>query len=123
MKKEIKTYKVVCDMCDVELHNDSIRRNDGTYQETYCSKDDIDLCFNCAGKLFDINIKNKLNQDKIKEFINDYKEKQYSTITGFSSDIKNFVDLPIDKSKDKEIDAYFAKESKKDNNSITLEDL
>ena len=74
MKKEIKHYTTVCDICEEELHDSCIRKNDGSFQEPYFSLDDIDLCYICAGKLFAIQIGTKLSKEKLLEMIKKTKE-------------------------------------------------
>jgi len=63
MKKEIKTYTTVCDICEQELHNH------GRFEEPYFNKNNFDLCYICAGKLFAAQIGNKISEEKLQGMI------------------------------------------------------
>jgi len=80
MKKEIKKYTTVCDICEQELFDSGVRSNDGRFEEPYFNRFDIDLCYDCAGKLFTTQIDNKLSEEKLTEMA----EKTRKRI-GFSS--------------------------------------
>ena len=69
MKKEIKKYTVVCDICETELFDNGIRTNCGKFEEPYFKSlsGKIDLCYTCAGKLFATQIAIKLPEAKLAE--------------------------------------------------------
>jgi len=69
MKKEIKKYTTVCDICEQELFDSRVRSNNGSFEEPYFNRFDIDLCYACAGKLFATQIGNKLSEEKLQEMI------------------------------------------------------
>jgi len=69
MKKEIKKYTTVCDICEQELFDSGVRSNNGSFEEPYFNRFDIDLCYTCAGKLFATQIGNKLSGEKLQEMI------------------------------------------------------
>lgn len=73
MKKEIKTYSVVCDCCEKELHDNGIRKNNGEFSEPYLKRGNIDLCLECAGKIFYKEVVRGISELKLKEFINSLK--------------------------------------------------
>ena len=56
MRKEIKTIGVVCDICETPLIKRPAYKSDGSYQASYVEIGDVDICFGCTGKLFDINL-------------------------------------------------------------------
>ena len=70
MKKEIVKYEVVCDSCEKELHDFGVRTNGRKFEEPYLKQGDIDLCYECAGKIFYRDIVKKIPEEKLKEFIN-----------------------------------------------------
>ena len=70
MKKEIVKYEVVCDSCEKELYDPGVRTNGGKFEESYLKHGNIDLCYECAGKIFYRDIVKKIPEEKLKEFIN-----------------------------------------------------
>ena len=70
MKKEIVKYEVVCDSCEKELYDSGVRTNGGKFEESYLKHGNIDLCYECAGKIFYRDIVKKIPEEKLKEFIN-----------------------------------------------------
>jgi len=69
MKKEIVKYEVVCDCCEKELYDSDIRTNGGRFEDQYLKKGNIDLCYECAGKIFYRDIVQKVPEEKLREFI------------------------------------------------------
>lgn len=71
MKKEIKKYTTVCDICETELHDDGTRTNCGRFEEPYFKSPSgkIDLCYSCAGKLFTTQIGIKLPEARLTEMV------------------------------------------------------
>jgi len=71
MKKEIKKYTVVCDICETELFDNGIRTNCGKFEEPFFKSlsGKIDLCYTCAGKLFATQIAIKLPEVKLTEMV------------------------------------------------------
>ena len=68
MKKEIVKYEVVCDCCEKELYDSGTRTN-GKFGDSYLKKGNIDLCYECAGKIFYRDIVQKVPEEKLREFI------------------------------------------------------
>ena len=75
MIKEVKQSQVVCDCCGVILVKRDAFRNDGSYQNSYVEKNEVDICFNCAGKIFDLCIIKNVSQEQVNEFVKKLKEK------------------------------------------------
>ena len=110
MKKEIKTYSVVCDCCEKELHDNGIRKNNGEFSEPYVTQGDIDLCYMCSGKIFYRDIVKKIPEETLRGFITSLREE-----SGF---LDNSITMPDIALYHNEIVA------KEQNNTLsTLEDL
>jgi len=86
MKKEIIKYKVVCDCCEKELYDSHTRTNGGKFEEPYLKHGNIDLCYECAGKIFYRDIVQKIPEEKLKEFI--------ESLRNSSNNIFNIVPQP-----------------------------
>jgi hypothetical protein len=95
MKKEIKTVSVVCDCCESTLVEKSTFLNDGSYQQSYVKYGDIDLCFTCTGKIFDINLKSKIPEEKLSQWVKDFRSKynKFADLTLFSQTRTNEEDI------------------------------
>ncbi len=76
----MKTTKefTICDCCGVELHLPHYVKNDGSFQTPYVEikesinsiPSEIDLCFTCAGKVFELERKqNGIYMGNIKSHI------------------------------------------------------
>jgi len=83
MKKEKTEVSIFCDCCSKELHDPGIRKNDGSFQEPYLKRDDdTDLCWDCAGKLFYLEIHRKVPNSTLNEWIQKHRKK----ISGYGDD-------------------------------------
>jgi len=71
MTKETTTTDTLCDSCSCKLVRRSIYTNNGAYQNDFVTLGKIDLCFLCAGQIFDINIVKSLEEDVLKTYIRD----------------------------------------------------
>jgi hypothetical protein len=74
MKKEIKKYVTVCDICESELCDNDIRTNREKFDEPYYKTGSFDICYICAGKLFSTQIGSKLTPEKLEVMIKKTKE-------------------------------------------------
>jgi len=90
MKKEIKKYTTVCDICEQELIDSGVRSNDGSFEEPYFNRFGIDLCYTCAGRLFVAQIGNKLSEEKLQEMISKTK---MSIFKDLDKDVKMNFDI------------------------------
>lgn len=68
-KEEVIKEHICCDVCQTKLYRREVYRNDGSYQNDYISVGNIDLCFNCAGKVFDIVFVRNINETELKEAV------------------------------------------------------
>lgn len=76
MKTEVKTYETQCDCCRNPLPTPRTAfLNDGSYQTDYVTIGSLDLCFICAGKIFDINLSSKIPEEKMTEWIKDARKR------------------------------------------------
>lgn len=92
MKKIIQKESVVCDCCETPLHRRDAFLNDGSYQGDYVDYGDVQICFSCMGKLFDINVKTKVPEDKVKEWVQTFRTK-YSGGLGVPIQLMGDFDL------------------------------
>lgn len=69
MKKEIKTYEIQCDCCETTLDKKGAYSNNSLNQSNFVSIGKIDLCFICAGKIFDMNLTEKISEETLKEWV------------------------------------------------------
>jgi len=91
MKKEIKKYTVVCDICEQELFDSGVRTNCGKFEEPYFKAHKIDLCYTCAGKLFATQIGNKISEEKLQEMVS-----KTRGILGKTTDNQESIELDLD---------------------------
>jgi hypothetical protein len=75
VKREIKKISIICDCCETSL----IEKNTLEYQTSYVKHGDIDLCFACTGKIFDINLKSKVSEENLGEWILSFKSNYNKT--------------------------------------------
>lgn len=87
MKKIIKIESFLCDCCGAELREPGVFRNDGSYQKNFfqSGKLKLDLCFTCAGKVFDMYIVTEdVNEYKIREYISSLNPIKTSSFSFFN---------------------------------------
>jgi len=89
MKKEI--IKTVCDCCDSVLTKRTAYLNDGSYQQDYVSFKDIDLCFQCAGMIFERDIVKSLKEESLKDSIFRLKKATSPNPIGPDIDFSSFL--------------------------------
>ena len=79
-KREItKTY---CDSCDKVLIRRKVYTNNGAYQNDYVTVGKIDLCFTCAGKIFDREFKRDIKEEDLKDMVLSLKKSESSNPLG-----------------------------------------
>ena len=71
MKTKIDITK--CDCCGEVLRKRNAFYNDGSYQNDYLEKEDLDICFSCVGKIFDKYLKQDYTADVIREHVEKFK--------------------------------------------------
>ena len=79
-KKEIvDTY---CDSCEKVLIKRKVYKNDGSYQNDYVTTGKIDLCFSCAGKIFDREFRRDIKEEDLKDMVFSLKKSESSNPLG-----------------------------------------
>lgn len=54
---KVTTTNILCDVCRTKLREPHAFTNCGKYQQTYVSFGETDMCFTCAGKMYDLQTK------------------------------------------------------------------
>jgi len=86
MKKEKTEISVFCDCCSKELFDSGIRTNCGKFEEPFLKRDDdIDLCWECTGKLLSIKFNRSLETEEMYKLISENRKR----ISGFGD---NYVE-------------------------------
>jgi hypothetical protein len=76
MKKEKIEVSIFCDCCSKELYDNGIRKNDGSFQEPYLKRDDdTDLCWDCVGKIFYLEINRKVPNETMNQWVQEHRSK------------------------------------------------
>ena len=72
----MKTTKIIiqCDCCGKELFTNPVVKNDGSFQTEFVKikshdSEEIDLCFNCAGKIYELDRKKDTDIMTLKKHI------------------------------------------------------
>jgi len=82
MIKVIKQEEIVCDCCETPLFDNGVRTNSGKFEEPFLRKDDVDLCYICAGKIFYREVVRKVPTDTLKEWITSLRKSESSNPLG-----------------------------------------
>jgi len=82
MKKKVTVNNTYCDICDIVLEHSGFCVSDlKAYPHHWIQIGDVDLCFKCAGKIFDNFYVKDISYKSLKDNIDVFKTKYNITST------------------------------------------
>jgi hypothetical protein len=96
MKREITTNNTHCDCCNIILEHPGFCVSDlNAYPHHWVQKGDVDLCFKCAGKIFDKFYVKEVSEEALKSYAKSFKYSNGHSTYVTANELNNELDKAI----------------------------